>query len=564
MVVCQEDGTVQVLLDEAVKIGQCKIDGEPIFHSSHSSSAYHAILSQNSASTMDVCFVQLPLSTLGGPLLHVIANNTKRMQNLSDYTLCALRCIEHDFVTGLQFPARLLNSLNEMLSEQEEGDAQLSLYHLAMTGDFTPAVLEWLTDIVKDTNHKRWDSAIGGMYQNIQHHLFINVLPALERFSIAASELRGQAAFYEGSSKFDCAPEFFTHIISSLDGLRLVAEKCLSIVIAEHKQFRAFSKWLKLQVEVGNAEPLTNGALEIEEREVPSIEYSLVLKYIKDTMTRSALTSYVQARPDLQGAMSKEAFMAHPFVTEFNFASVKIAMEQSTNWDSSEDEGKHKASSLSKAMLNLPAIGAVLSANVRVAVDRITSWQSRMLEPPIKVTWESEDEVSAMDMGLIPPAEDEDEGQLPAQAKILVVPTSNSPDLQTELEVVRFVLRVPSGTKVRPVSSTRTSFSRPVIPSTALERASLYTMEGGSILDAKFISPEHERILVLIRRDEEHGAFLVHRTTQGVHMIHAFPDEKGFAPQRLTIGGRRGKMVCIIIGNRGRDWVVLDLQCLFT
>jgi hypothetical protein len=567
LIVCQTNGVAQVLLDETVKIGSCRIGLNSTLHASHHQSSYHVILSREDESLLRVDFVRLPLATLGGPLLHVIATNTKRMQNLLDYVRHTIRCIEHDFSTGLQFPARLTKSLSEMLSESEsdEGDARLSLYHLAMTGEFNAPMLEWLTDIVQDNNHKRWDTAVGSMYTNIQHHLFINLLPALERFTITVCELRGQAAFHEGSSKFDCAPEIFTNVLLAVDSLRVLAEQCSSIVMAEHKQFRAFSKWLKMEIEIGTAEPFSSGAIEVEEREVPSLDYSLISKYIKGTMGRSRLAPYVETRPEYQQQMSKHDFTAHSFVKQLSFqAATEAVLADEKAWSTRARDDRPQ-SAASPASLNLPATAAVLHGHIRIALGKITAWQSRMLELPHRTTLPLGEGLTATDMALLKPSEVSTSS--PAAAQIVAIPGKSS-KAATHLTSIQVSLPPLSVTKTR-LSFAQSSLLTPdrPQPSPITNVISRPFSKAGQILDAKLFPEFHRCILSLVRYEDEHySALMLHTMDPNADAIavHTFPAEGGFAPQRMNVGGRSGKQVCVLVGNRGRDWVVLDLSRLST
>jgi hypothetical protein len=567
LIVCQTNGVAQVLLDESVKIGSCRIGLNSFMHASHPESSYHVLLSKEDQSLLRIDFIRLPLSTLGGPLLHVIASNTKRMQNLLDYVLHTIRCIEHDFVTGLQFPARLMKSLTEMLSESEsdEGDATLSLYHLAMTGEFNAPMLEWLTDIVQDNNHKRWDTAVGSMYTNVQHHLFINLLPALERFTITVCELRGQAAFHEGSSKFDCAPEIFTNVLSAIDSLRTLTEQCSSIVMAEHRQFRAFSKWLKMEIEIGTAEPFSSGAIEVEEREVPSLDYSSISKYIKETMRASRLAPYIETRLEFQQQMSKHDFAAHVFVKQLSFqATVEAVLADEKPWSARAREDRPQ-SSPSPASLNLPATAAVLRGHVRTALEKITAWQSRMLDPPHRTTLPLEEGLTATDMALLKPTEVSTSS--PAVAQIVAIPVKSS-KAATHLTFIQISL------PPRSVAKTRLSFAESSLltpdrpqPSPITNVTSRPFSKAGQVLDAKLFPDHHKCVLSLVRYEDEHCSALMLHTmdpTANAVAVHTFPAEGGFAPQRMNVGGRPGKQVCVLVGNRGRDWVVLNLSRLST
>ena len=403
-----KEGCTNVLLDESVKIGSFDLQSRSLVHASHPQCDSQVILSKTTHDgKFRLHYIDLPLETLGSPLLHVIATNTKRLQNLTAYVAQTVRCIQHDFTTGLQFPTRLMSNISDELSEKEEGDLVTNLYHLAMTGSFTPTILEWLIDVVKETNLKRWEQAGSTMYTNIRDHLFINLLPALDRLSVAASALRGHARLHEGTSKFDVSPELFTTLLDEIDSLRLVAQKMLLVVMRESRQFRAFCKWMRVMIEVGIAGPATKGATETEEREVPNLDYSLLLAYIKDTMTGSRLAVHVEQRPDLKGSCDMQEFFGHPTIAQMERKHTIKALEALDGLKPGEElqlKDVHDPSSL----INLPALTARLSAQVRLAVDSITTWQSKMLPSPTTTTLHLEADATIFDLRIFPHGEHRD------------------------------------------------------------------------------------------------------------------------------------------------------------
>jgi hypothetical protein len=387
----------------------------------------------------------------------------------------------------------------------------------------------------------------------------------LERLTITVCELRGQAAFHEGSSKFDCAPEIFTNILSAVGSLRVLAEQCSSIVMAEHGQFRAFSKWLKMEIEIGTAEPFSSGAIEVEEREVPSLDYSSISKYIKETMGRSRLAPYIETRPEFQQQMSKHDFTAHAFVKQLSFqAATEAVLADEKTWSARARDDTPR-SSTSPALLNLPTTAAVLHGQVRIALGKITAWQSRMLELPHRTTLPLEEGLTATDMALLKPSEVSTRS--PAVAQIVAIPAKSS-KAATHLTSIQVSLPPLSITKTRLsfAESSRLTPDRPQ-PSAITNVTSRPFAKAGQVLDAKLFPDHHECILSLVRHEDEHcSALMLHTAdpTASAVAVHTFPAEGGFVPQRMNVGGRAGKQVCVLIGNRGRDWVVLDLSRLST
>ena len=542
-------GYTNVLLDESVKIGSSDLQHRSMKHASHPQCSSQVILSDaEHDSKFRLHYIDLPLDALGSPLLHVIATNTKRVQNLMAYILQTVRCIEHDFTTGLQFPTRLMNNIDEELHDKEEGTLVTTLYQLAMTGSFTPSILEWLTDIIKETNHKRWDQAVSSMYANIRDHLFVNLLPALDRMSVACSTLRGHARLHEGTSKFDVPPKLFTTLLDEVDALRLVAQKTLLIVTAEYRQFRAFSKWLRVMIEVGIAGPGTKAGIETEEREVPNLDYSLLLAYIKETLNRSKLAVHVAPANNMAGACSKEDFFAHPIIAQMSRDRTVAALETLDTLKPDEDltlkdPEVHSTSSL----LNLPALTTLLRGQVRLTTDSITNWQSKMLPhpttTPLITPLHVEPNVTILDLRMFP----HDSQSSNVESVVDMLAASPSGEKSNRLRLYRIV---------RFKDSKKHDFT---------EAEFEVLDEGGIVLFAKLL--DEKRAMVLYRHEDERRmllecdleAYEVDRS-RWMKVLHVFQADPNYKPVRFIVGGRKGKMVCVVFGEHGQEWRIFDLE----
>lgn len=561
LIVYTKSGDVRVLLDDSVPIGSFSFDSIPFKHASHPLARSHVLLSRTSEGQLQYNTQDLPLGSLGGPLLNVIARDTKRMQSTLAYLTQVIRCITHDYTTELQFPTRLMNNINMMLSEsdQPQGDLAYNLRHLAMTGQLTPIMLEWLTDIVKEPNHKRWDTAIGGMYSRIQNHVFVNLLPALDRMSMAVCSLRGQADLHKDTTTFDVEPLLFSNILEGIDALRLAAQKIQLICIHEWQQFRAFSKWLRVQIEIGTAGPFSKNALETEEKEAMGIDHGQVLAYINETMKQSKLVPFVQKPPELRGVVDRADFFTQPILQQISYTSAKEAIKKSDEPPpppTTTTNGKITPSS----SLNLQAITVSLTGHVRVVLDRITTWQSKMLPSPM--TFDGPESI---------PAE--------ARACDMRMLANRSGDL-----VVNVLLVDKTILYMHTKHSSRGSYEL----STENTEQGSEERGGGKgdekLLDAKFLT---ETSCVLLRR-HRHSAISTEQpegtineiSSYSLHLlpltpgltlpppsflstqesvIHSFAPDDSFRPEKILVGGRKGRRVCLVFGEEGRGWRVLDL-----
>jgi anaphase-promoting complex subunit 4 len=530
LIVYTTAGDVRVLLDDTVPIGSFKLDSQPFKHTSHPYNGSHVLLSHATKGGIQFSTQDLPLTSLGGPLLHVIARDTKRMQSTLAYITQVIRCITHDYTTELQFPTRLMNNINMMLSEAEQpqGDLAYNLCHLAITGQLTPIMLEWLTDIVKEPNHKRWDTAIGGMYSRIQNHVFVNLLPGLDRMSIAVCSLRGLAELHRDSTTFDVEPMLFSHILEGIDALRLVAQKIQLVCIHEWQQFRAFSKWLRVQIEVGSAGPFSKSALETEEKEAMSIDYGLVLGYINDTMKQSELASYVQKLPELKGVVERDAFFQHPVLQQMSYKNTKDGLQPT-------EEATTTINPVAKtAPPNLQAIAVSLAGHVRLVLDRITAWQSKML--PSSKSFDGPAGIPT-----------------DARASDMRMHANRSGDLTVGVLLVH----------------EDTLYLHTKHSSIGSHELQSESDSPSQILDASFVS---NTSCVSLRCADDDGTCTLRvalldsgLTTRPSFLtreivVHTFGANEAFRPEKLLIGGRKDKEICVVFGDGGKSWRVYDLS----
>ena len=549
LLVCGSDGRVTVLQDDEVEIGSVNVgEGQIIACAFNSSYPTHAVLSRTGQDgPLTANFIDIPVAPLSSPLLHAVALNTKRFHNLLAYITHTVRCIQHDLSTGLTFPTRLLNNANMELAEKQEGDIVSNLFHLAMTTDFTDTMKEWLVDIVRETNHKRWDQAVNMMYTNIQNHVFINLLPALDRLSIAAGALRGHARFHDGTGKFDAEPQLFTNIMDSVDALRLVAKKIQLTIMSEHRQFRAFSKWLRVMIDVGVAGPGTKGAAETEEREVPNFDFPLILAYIKDILSRrSRLEGFVGQPSSLKGEVGrKEELFEREEMRVLGYEATKAALKRLDARASDEAGEEEQARDVMDPVLNVPAIAALLAAHVRVATERITKWQGKMLTLPTTIPVGGLGDATTRVRDVRMTAADLSAGVSAPRLNLLESPGEGGAG------DVLFTQPIMVPSQSNPAKSVRSPNSRSSIKG---NKIALSGYEGTA--DAKFSLDGTGT--VILTKNTGSGDYVLLDGDQ-YRVIHTFPMDEGFVPENLVVGGRNGKEVVLVFGNSGKEWRLLDL-----
>jgi hypothetical protein len=375
------------------------------------------------------------------------------------------------------------------------------------------------------------------MYSSIRDHLFVNLLPALDRLSIAASTLRGHAKLHEGTSKFDVAPDYFSSIIDQVDSLRLVAQKMLLVVMTESRQFRAFSKWIRAMVEIGIAGPGTKGAVEAEEREVPSLDYGLLLAYIQQTLSQSKLSPHLVQSANMTGTCDMVAFFTHPTISQIKREHTITAIEKLDTLKA-DDKLALKDVDEPESLISLPTLAVCLSGQVRRAVESITKWQSRMLPKPSATQLTGplsiEKDTQIFDMRMFP------RHALEETITCILASTTG-----TSLLLYR---------EVRLQGSKKSDFSE--MPLNELT---------GKVVTAKLTS--EKQCIILFEHDDRRQSLLScdfgayeQGQSEWIQPLHVFTGELGFEAQHFVIGGRKGKMVCVVFGRQGKEWKVFDLD----
>lgn len=125
-----------------------------------------------------------------------------------------------------------------------------------------------------------------------------NIIPALDRTSIVVSMLRGLARYTGSSTIINVPPEELSNILDTLRCLRLLAHNVLIYAGEERRQFAAFSKWLRYEIDTQATDPTSQSAEEAAERD-PGIDHGLLLAYIPGPLTDSKLGPFLRRQADI-------------------------------------------------------------------------------------------------------------------------------------------------------------------------------------------------------------------------------------------------------------------------
>ena len=115
-----------------------------------------------------------------------------------------------------------------------------------------------------------------------------NLLPALERFTVLVSRLRGLSKFQDSNAGFGLSTQALDSVLDTSSCLQLLAHHVLNTAAFELRQFSAFSAWLHHEIEIQSADGDPGAAHDASERD-NNIDHRSTLEYIQGAMNRSRL-----------------------------------------------------------------------------------------------------------------------------------------------------------------------------------------------------------------------------------------------------------------------------------
>ncbi|OOF95512.1 hypothetical protein ASPCADRAFT_397201 [Aspergillus carbonarius ITEM 5010] len=302
-----DDGTVHLRIFDCFEIGSLQIGDaigncgtcQILRHASHPLSSTHALLAlapEATSGPLNLFTLDLRFITRSGRYLSLLAHKTTQLQNLLRYINQVQRQIELEWKNAQELPARYMRSINEDLQEKCHCDFVTAAYHLVVTGDCFEPLREFLVDIVGERGHKRWEKAVSSGYENVRRLTHECLLPALERCEVLLSRLIGLSKFYKLSEVLGLETSDLTAIVETLDCLHLLAHRILINANEELAQFNSFSRWLRHEIDMQTAEPMSQTLEELMEK-TDMVEYPHTLKYIRGALTKSKLRNFIQQLP---------------------------------------------------------------------------------------------------------------------------------------------------------------------------------------------------------------------------------------------------------------------------
>ncbi|KAL1953234.1 hypothetical protein VTO42DRAFT_3376 [Malbranchea cinnamomea] len=317
-----DDGTVHLRLFNSFEIGSFNVRSSfpdagkctTLQHAFRSASSTHSLLFSISTPESDhprlgLLTLDLRFMTKSGRYLPLLASKITHLQNLLRYIKQVQHQIQLEWKNAQDLPSRYISNVDEELQEKCQCDFVTAAYHLLVTGDCFEPLKEFLVDQLGERGHKRWDRAVASGYESIQRLLHMCLLPALERCGVILSRLIGLSKYHRLSPVLGLETKHLKECQETVDCLNLMAHKLLIHCRRESREFGAFSKWLRHEVDLQTADPLSNTAEEEMEKS-DTIDYVQTMNYVRGAMTRSALLSFIRpAQPDSeqgQASLSNE------------------------------------------------------------------------------------------------------------------------------------------------------------------------------------------------------------------------------------------------------------------
>ncbi|KAK3168298.1 hypothetical protein OEA41_004745 [Lepraria neglecta] len=304
LVVGFEDGTVHLSIFDSFEIGSFSLQQasrgfqicRPLLHSSHPYSTTHSLLVSSSTGNIEELYVvplDLRLLSNAGRYLSLLAAKSTQLHNVLRYIHQVQRQMYSDFKASQVLPRKFIVNVEEALQEQSDCTWVQAAYHLVVTGNCYPEVKEWLVDQLAERGHKRWEKATTTGYESVRRLAHENLLPALERFAVIVSRLRGLSKFQVSNVTLGLSTQDLDNILDTVNCLQLVGHRILIASGSELRQFQAFSAWLRQEIENQSTDASSTDSPEKD----TNVDHASTLEYIQGAMTQSELTRFF----DLEG-----------------------------------------------------------------------------------------------------------------------------------------------------------------------------------------------------------------------------------------------------------------------
>jgi anaphase-promoting complex subunit 4 len=129
------------------------------------------------------------------------------------------------------------------------------------------------------------------------------LLPALERCEVLLSRLIGISKFHKLNHILGLETRDLQSIIETVDCLHLLSHKILTHSGRELHAFLEFAKWMRHEIDMQTAEPMSQTLEELMEKS-DMIDHGTTLEYIQGALTKSCLRNFIPTVPGMPGMIA--------------------------------------------------------------------------------------------------------------------------------------------------------------------------------------------------------------------------------------------------------------------
>lgn len=116
----------------------------------------------------------------------------------------------------------------------------------------------------------------------------------MERCEVLLSRLIGISKFHKLNHVLGLETRDLQDIVETVDALHLHSHTMLTKSSAELAQFLEFSRWLRHEIDIQTAEPMSQTLADLQEKS-DDIDHVVVLDYIQGALTKSALRLFISS-----------------------------------------------------------------------------------------------------------------------------------------------------------------------------------------------------------------------------------------------------------------------------
>jgi anaphase-promoting complex subunit 4 len=318
-----EDGSVYIRIFDCFEIGRVDLtsslpkdskSSKVVKHIGHPLSSTHALivqtLTKRSDDRLHVIALDLNFIPQTSPYyLPTLATKSTQLLNLLRYLTQTSTHVSIELRGAFDLPGKFIRNINQTLAQSADGpvDFVTAAYQLVVTGDCSDELREWMIDEVGERNLKRWEKASNLGMENIRRLVHECLLPALERCQVVLSRLQGLSRFAKSAQVLGLDTQNLSRIMDTVECLTLLGHHLLKTVGKEMKQFTAFMKWLRLEVEIQGLEKENAGGSGSERLDEmcmrrDDLDARTVLGYIQDVMSNSGMIAFIRPSVDSRGS----------------------------------------------------------------------------------------------------------------------------------------------------------------------------------------------------------------------------------------------------------------------